>query len=65
MPDLRRPVADADLDDLAARCDIPRGQIKQVARDFAAARGAMAITRTGISLHLGGTIGEWLGTCST
>ena len=61
VPDLRRLVADADLDDLAARCDIPRGQIEQVAREFAAARGAMAITRTGISLHLAGTIGEWLG----
>ena len=61
VPDLRGLVADADLDDLAARCDIPRGQIEQVARDFAAARGAMAITRTGISLHLAGTIGEWLG----
>ena len=41
VPDLRALVADADLDDLAARCDIPRGQIEQVARDFAAARGAM------------------------
>ena len=61
VPDLRALVADADLDDLAARCDIPRAQIEQVARDFAAAPGAMAITRTGISLHLAGTIGEWLG----
>jgi formate dehydrogenase len=58
---LRELVADADLDDLAARCEIPRGQIEQVAREFAAAPGAMAITRTGISLHLAGTIGEWLG----
>ena len=61
VPELRRLVADSDLDDLAARCDIPRGQIEQVAREFACARGAMVITRTGISLHLAGTVGEWLG----
>jgi len=61
IPDLRRLVAEADLDDLAKRCDVALGQIEQVAREFAAARGAMVITRTGISLHLTGTIGEWLG----
>jgi formate dehydrogenase len=61
VPELRKLVADADLDDLASRCDIPRGQIEQVARDFAAARGAMVVTRTGVSLHLAGTVAEWLG----
>jgi formate dehydrogenase len=59
--DLRSLVADADLDDLAARCDLPRPQIEQVARDFAGARAAMAVTRTGVSLHLAGTVAEWLG----
>jgi formate dehydrogenase len=61
VSELRRLVADADLDDLAVRCDVPRPMIAQVARDFAAARAAMVITRTGVSLHLAGTIGEWLG----
>ncbi len=61
VPELRRLVAKADLDDLAARCDIPRAGIEQVARDFAAARGAMVITRTGVSMHVTGAIGEWLG----
>lgn len=61
MPDLRYLVAAADLDDLADRCDIPRSEIESLAREFAAAPGAMAITRTGVSLHLAGTIGEWLG----
>lgn len=61
IADLRALVAEADLDDLAARCDIPRVQIERVARDFAAARGAMVVTRTGVSLHLAGTIAEWLG----
>lgn len=61
VPTLRTLVAAADLDDLAARCDLPRSEIEQVARDFAAARGAVVITRTGVSLHESGTIGEWLG----
>jgi formate dehydrogenase len=61
VDDLRMLVADADLDDLASRCDIPRVQVEQVARDFAAARAAMAVTRTGVSLHLAGTVAEWLG----
>ena len=54
-------VADADLDDLASRCDVPRTQIERVAREFATARAAMVVTRTGVSLHLGGTVAEWLG----
>lgn len=58
---LRALVADADLDDLADRCDIARDRIERVARDFAAARGAMVVTRTGVSLHLAGTVAEWLG----
>ncbi len=58
---LRGVAAGADLDDLAARCGLPRAQIESTARDFAAAPTAMAITRTGVSLHAAGTIGEWLG----
>jgi formate dehydrogenase len=61
VAELRRLVADADLDDLASRCDVPRSRIEQVAREFAAARGAMLVTRTGVSLHLAGTVAEWLG----
>ena len=61
VPELRKLVADADLDDLASRCDVPREQIERVAREFANARRAMVVTRTGVSLHPAGTIGEWLG----
>jgi formate dehydrogenase len=61
VDELRRLVADADLDDLAIRCGIERSRIISTARDFAAARGAMVVTRTGISLHAAGTVGEWLG----
>jgi formate dehydrogenase len=35
--------------------------IEGVARDFATAPRAMVVTRTGVSLHVTGTIGEWLG----
>jgi formate dehydrogenase len=61
VSELRSLVAATDLDDLAARCDLPRADIESLARDFAAAPGAMVVTRTGVSLHLAGTIGEWLG----
>lgn len=58
---LRELVASADLDDLARRCDLDRGRIEKVARDFATARAAMVVTRTGVSMHLTGTVAEWLG----
>ena len=61
VPDLQALVAEADLDDLAARCDVPRAELERVARDFATARGAMVVTRTGVSLHAAGTVAEWLG----
>jgi formate dehydrogenase len=61
LDDVRSLVADVDLEDLAARCDIPVAQIRDVARGFATAETAMVVTRTGISLHLAGTLGEWLG----
>ena len=61
IAELRALAADADLDDLAHRCDLTRGQIESVARDFASAKAAMVVTRTGVSMHLTGTIGEWLG----
>lgn len=61
MPELRDLAAAADLDDLAGRCDIPTGDIVSVARGFASAERAMVVTRTGVSLHLAGTVAEWLG----
>ncbi|WP_085085934.1 molybdopterin-containing oxidoreductase family protein [Mycolicibacter senuensis] len=61
VPELRRLAAGADLDDLADRCGIDRDLIERTARDFAAAGGAMVVTRTGVSQHAAGTVGEWLG----
>lgn len=61
MPALRELATEASLDDLAYRCDVPRAQIECIARGFATAKTAMAVTRTGISLHVSGAVGEWLG----
>ena len=58
---LRGLTADVDLADLARRCDVPLAVITDVARDFATAERAMLVTRTGVSLHLAGTVAEWLG----
>ncbi|MHC9294080.1 molybdopterin-containing oxidoreductase family protein [Mycobacterium sp. LTG2003] len=58
---LRALVGEADLDGLGARCDVARDVIERVAREFAAAPGAMVVTRTGVSLHAAGTVAEWLG----
>ena len=58
---LRNLVAEADLDDLATRCDLQRAQIIDVAKAFASSPRAMVVTRTGVSLHLAGTVAEWLG----
>ncbi|QZY46394.1 molybdopterin-containing oxidoreductase family protein [Mycolicibacterium austroafricanum] len=58
---LRTLVAEVDLDDLAMRCDVPRTQIIDVATAFATSPRAMVVTRTGVSLHLAGTVAEWLG----
>ena len=61
VDELRALVAEADLDDLAGRCDVDRSQIESVARDFATAKAAMVVTRTGVSMHVTGTVAEWLG----
>ncbi|MGE2836315.1 molybdopterin-containing oxidoreductase family protein [Mycobacterium sp. SMC-4] len=61
MAALRDLTAAADLDALAGRCDVPVADIVSVARGFASAERAMVVTRTGVSLHLAGTVAEWLG----
>ena len=58
---VRALAAEADLADLAARCDVPVDTIRDVARRFADAPSAMCLTRTGVSQTQSGTLGEWLG----
>jgi formate dehydrogenase len=61
IDDVRHLVAEADLADLAARCDISVETIQDLARRYATARTAQLVTRTGVSHHITGTLGEWLG----
>src|SRR5581483_5922516 len=61
VDEIRRLVAEADLADLAARCDIPVDRIESLAREFATAERAVLVSRTGGVLHLTGTLNEWLG----
>lgn len=58
---IRALAAAADLEDLAARCDVAPALIEQVAREFAGQRRAMVVTRTGVALHETGAVAEWLG----
>jgi formate dehydrogenase len=60
MPMLRALVAEADLDDLAARCGVDVAVIIDVARRFAGAPRAMCVAHTGVAQNEMGTIGEWL-----
>lgn len=57
---VRRLAAEADLDDLAARCGIERAVIEDVAQRFATARTAMCVSHTGVAHNEHGTVGEWL-----
>lgn len=52
--------ANADLDDLAQRCDLPTERIVALAQDFARAPRAMAIARTGVSVGRHGVLALWL-----
>jgi formate dehydrogenase len=58
---IRRIALSADLAGLSDRCGLDAGDIQQVARDYARARGAMCLTQTGVSMHTTGTVGHWLG----
>jgi formate dehydrogenase len=60
IDELRRLAAAADLDDLSARCGVDVAVIEDVARRFATAPTAMCIARTGVSMNVTGTVGEWL-----
>lgn len=57
---LRDLALSAPLDDLADRCGIAVATIRDVARRFAKAKRAMAITHTGVSHTPTGTLSEWL-----
>lgn len=49
-----------DLGDMSARCRVSVNEIEEVAREFATARTAVAIARTGPAQGRNGTLAEWL-----
>ena len=62
VTDLRRLVADADLDDLAVALRHPPRADRAASRGTSPPPAARwSVTRTGVSLHLAGTVAEWLG----
>ncbi|HKY91949.1 MAG TPA: molybdopterin-dependent oxidoreductase, partial [Nevskiaceae bacterium] len=60
LEDIRALALSASLEDLADRCGVPAETIRDVARRFAKAERAMAITHTGVSHTPTGTLAEWL-----
>lgn len=61
LEQLRQLALNADINQLASRCGIESQTMQQIAREFSAAKGAMCLTQTGVSMHTTGTIGHWLG----
>ncbi len=57
---LREIAAAASLEALSACCDIPVDDIVAVAEQFAHARGAAALARTGSAIGINGSLTEWL-----
>ncbi len=53
-------VAPFSAEKMAAHCGIPAEQIKQLARDFAAAERAVCYGRMGVSVQRYGTLCQWL-----
>jgi anaerobic selenocysteine-containing dehydrogenase len=49
-----------DLEALAAHCGVPAPTIRRIAREFAAAPGAAAYGRMGVSVQRWGTLTQWL-----
>ncbi len=61
LESIREIALAADQANLSGRCGIDAEDIRQVARDYAQATGAMCLTQTGVSMHTTGTLGHWLG----
>jgi formate dehydrogenase len=57
---VREIAAQASLEHLSARCNVPVEQIRDIARRFATAETAVCFANTGLSQNRNGTIGEWL-----
>ncbi|UQY35541.1 molybdopterin oxidoreductase family protein [Pseudomonas fulva] len=60
LDELRHALLPFGVDEMAARCGIPAGTIRQLARDFAAAERAVCYGRMGVSTQVFGTLCQWL-----
>ena len=60
LDEVRDAIAHLTAESMSARCGIPAGQIRQLARDFAAADKAVCYGRMGISTQAFGTLCHWL-----
>ena len=60
LEDLRAAVAPFPAEAMSARCGVPAEQIRQLARDFAAADSAVCYGRMGVSTQAFGTLCQWL-----
>lgn len=57
---VRAAIADFSAEAMSLLCGVPAGQIRQLARDFAAADKAACYGRMGISTQVFGTVCHWL-----
>lgn len=60
LEDVRRAIAGFTADAMSAQCAVPAEQIRQLARDFAAADKAVCYGRMGVSTQAFGTLCHWL-----
>ena len=60
LDQVRTAIAGFNAEAMSSRCGVPAGQIRQLARDFAAADKAVCYGRMGISTQQFGTLCHWL-----
>lgn len=60
LEEVRSAIAAFTADTMSARCGVPAEQIRQLARDFAAAESAVCYGRMGVSTQAFGSLCHWL-----
>ncbi|WP_248802673.1 molybdopterin oxidoreductase family protein [Pseudomonas sp. MWU13-2100] len=60
LDEVRQAVADFSAESMSPLCAVPAAQIRQLARDFAAADKAVCYGRMGVSTQTFGTLCHWL-----
>ncbi|CAD5109172.1 molybdopterin oxidoreductase family protein [Zestomonas carbonaria] len=60
LDEVRAAIADFNAESMSRRCGVPAEDIRQLARDFAAAERAVCYGRMGVSTQAFGTLCQWL-----